>query len=173
MFSFNTFDLDAFTTPAASFEDFSIDLDVALDLSTLETLDIESVDLSGLNSGSASASGFGSVSASFFSTASGAGSSSVSVSAFSYVAPDGSSFSSVSGSATGDSFFGTGTATAGGNSDSFVFSSGPFEPVEITAIDLTPFDFGTPDLEPIPFDFALPEPVEIETPDYGFSAFLI
>ncbi|MEM7686552.1 MAG: hypothetical protein AAF293_17110, partial [Pseudomonadota bacterium] len=156
MFSFKHFNLDAIMPARAPIEDF--DLDIEIDLSSLDTIVFEpQIDTGLANSfggGSASATGVGSASASFFGTASGSGSSSVSASAYAYVAPDGSSFSSVSGSASGDSFFGTGTAQAGGDVESFSFSSVPFEPIAVDLPDLEPIVFDVPDFEPVAFDFS-------------------
>lgn len=92
-------------------------------------------------SGPATAFGSGTASASFSGFASGSGTSSISVSASAYVAPDGSSGSSISASASGDIVFGTGTAQAGTDFDTFTF--------DVPELEMAPLSF---DLDPIDYD---------------------
>ncbi|MEM7210950.1 MAG: hypothetical protein AAF479_03495 [Pseudomonadota bacterium] len=183
MFSFEAFNQRESLVLDPVVSDFDIDLDVDVDLDldfdTSTFNDIEPIDLSSLEtnflSGSASASGFGSASASFSGSVSGSGHSSISASAYAYVAPDGSSFSSVSASATGDTISGFGSATAGGNSDSFVFGSTPvtLEPIEFDPIEFEPILLDLPDHDAFSFDFGTYDPGERKLPDFDFSAFLI
>lgn len=119
---------DLYQDKGVSIDPDSFDLEISYD--TQVDLDLSSIDLNSLDtiefaptSGSASAAGTGFASASFYGFASGSGHSSVSASSYAYVGPDGTSSASVSGTASGDNFFATGSATAGDAFDSFSFSS--------------------------------------------------